>query len=105
MDVNVQQKLERPILKRTDYKVRVAYEGATPKRTDLLEKIAHALKAPADHVVVRKISTEFGKMAVMIEASVYADATTLDKMEPRYIKVRHNLPVPEKAKKTKGKKK
>ena len=104
MDVHVQTKLERPILKRTDYKVRVAYEGATPKRTDLRDKIASSLKAPVDHVVVRKITTEFGKMAVIVEASVYADATTLDKMEPRHIKVRHSLPVPEKPKKKKGKK-
>ena len=104
MDVNVQTKLERPILKRTDYTVRVAYEGATPKREVLREKIAHAIKSPQEHVVVRKIVTEFGKQAVIVDASVYPDAAHLEKMEPRHMKIRHAMPVPEKPKK-KAKKK
>ena len=104
MDVNVQQKLERPILKRTDYKVRVAYEGATPKREDLRGKVSGALKAPAEHVVIRKIVTEFGKQSVIVDASVYPDAASVEKMEPRHMKVRHGMQVPEKPKK-KAKKK
>jgi len=91
MDVTIQHKEEKPLLKRTDYTARVAYEGATPQRQALRDKIASAVKAPADHVAT-------------VEASVYADAASLENFEPRHIKKRHGLAVPEKAKKAKKKK-
>lgn len=104
MDVTIQHKEEKPLLKRTDYTARVAYEGATPQRQALRDKIASAVKAPADHVAVRRVTTEFGNQAALVEASVYADAASLETFEPRHIKKRHGLAVPETAKKAKKKK-
>ncbi len=105
MDVNVQHKEEKPLLQRTDVTARVAYEGATPQRQALKDSVAHALKAPADHVIIRKITTEFGKQAAIVEASVYKEATAIEKFEPRHMKVRHKMTVAEKKpKKKKGKK-
>ena len=106
MDVNVQHKEEKPLLHRTDVKVRVAYEGATPQRQALRDSVAHALKAPAEHLIIRRIETEFGKQAVLVAVSVYQDAASLEQFEPRHMKVRHKIAVPEKKpKKKKGGKK
>jgi small subunit ribosomal protein S24e len=106
MDVNVQQREEKPLLQRTDVKVRVAYEGATPKRQALRDQVAHALKQPVEHIIIRKVDTEFGHQAAIISASVYADAKAIEQFEPRHMKVRNALPVPEKKpKKKKGGKK
>jgi ribosomal protein S24E len=106
MDVNVQHKEEKPLLQRTDVKVRVAYQGATPQRNSLRDSVAHALKAPAEHVIIRKIETEFGNQSALVEASVYKDAKAIEQFEPRHMKVRHAMQVPEKKpKKKKGGKK
>jgi small subunit ribosomal protein S24e len=89
MDVNVQHKEEKPLLNRTDVRARVAYEGATPQRQSLRDSVAHALKAPADHVVVRRITTEFGKQAAIVEASIYKSVEALESFEPQHMKKRH----------------
>lgn len=96
MEVTVQHKEEKPLLHRTDYKARVAYEGATPQRQALRDAVANALKAPADHVVIRQVITEFGNQAAIVQASVYKDAKTLSEMEPQYMKKRHGMAVEEK---------
>lgn len=89
MDVNVQHKEEKPLLHRTDVRARVAYEGATPQRAQLRDKLAHELKAQAPHVIVRRVTTEFGKQAVIVEASVYKTAEALELFEPKHMKKRH----------------
>ena len=101
MEVTIQHKEERPLLKRTDYTLRVAYEGATPQRNTLRGSVAGTVNAPAENVVIRTITTAFGRQTVLVEASVYADATTLEQLEPYHVKKRHGLAVPEKQKKAK----
>jgi ribosomal protein S24E len=106
MDVNIQHKEDKPLLHRTDVRVRVAYEGATPQRQAIKDSVAHALKQPAEHVVIRQVKTEFGKQAALVVASYYKDVKALESFEPRHMKVRHKMPVPEKkAKAKKGGKK
>ena len=95
MDVNIQHKEEKPLLHRTDVTVRVAYEGATPQRAKLREEVASALKAPADHIIIRQIKTEFGKQAAIVSASVYKDAKMLEQFEPKHQKKRHGIAVEE----------
>jgi small subunit ribosomal protein S24e len=91
MDVNIKSKTEKPLLSRTDVQARVAYEGATPKREALRDSLASALKKPADQVIVRRITTEFGKQAVQVEASVYESKEMIEKFEPQHMKKRHGL--------------
>jgi ribosomal protein S24E len=105
MDVNIQKKTERALLKRTDVTARVAYEGATPQRQALKDKLAAALKQPVEKLVIRQITTEFGKQAAIVEASVYDSVESLEQFEPRHMKKRHGMAVAEKTKKKKGGKK
>jgi ribosomal protein S24E len=97
MDVNIQHKEEKPLLHRTDVRARVAYEGATPQRQALRDSLAHAVKAPAEHVIIRQISTEFGKQAAIVTASVYKDAAALEQFEPKHMKKRHGAEKKEEA--------
>ena len=106
MDVNIQHKEEKSLLHRTDFKARIAYEGATPQRAAVKESVAHALKQPAEHIIVRQVRTEFGKQAAIVSGSYYKDAAVLEQFEPRHMKVRNAVAVPEKKpKKKKGGKK
>lgn len=97
MDVNIQHKEEKPLLHRTDVRVRVAYEGATPQRMQLRDTVASAVKAEAGNVIIRRISTEFGKQAALVEASVYKDAAALERFEPGHMQKRHGLDKKEEA--------
>lgn len=89
MDVTIQKEQEMPLLARRDIVVRVAHQGATPSRADLRGTVAKAAKADAAHVVVRRITTEFGGQASTIEASVYKDPKALEQFEPAHIRKRH----------------
>jgi small subunit ribosomal protein S24e len=89
MDVTIQHKEEKPLLQRTDVRARVAYEGATPQRLALRDSVAHALKAEATHIIVHRITTEFGKQAAIVEASVYKSVEALESFEPAHMKKRH----------------
>lgn len=97
MDVNIQHKEEKPLMHRTDVRARVAYEGATPTRQAIRDSVAHTLKAPVETLVIRQISTEFGKQAAIVTASVYKDAAALEQFEPKHMKKRHNPEVKEAA--------
>jgi len=106
MDITIQHKEEKPLLHRTDFTARVAYEGATPQRAALKDSVAHTLKQTADHLVIRKVKTEFGKQAAIVSGSYYKDTKMLETFEPRHMKVRHSMTVAEKKpKKKKGGKK
>jgi len=96
MEINIQHKEEKPLLQRTDITARVAYEGATPQRAALREHVAAALKAPADHLIIRQITTEFGKQAAIVHASLYADTKMLEQFEPKHMKKRHGMIAEEK---------
>jgi ribosomal protein S24E len=91
MDVNIQHKEEKPLLHRTDARVRIAYEGATPQRTALQSSIAGAMKAQPGNVIVRRIATEFGNQAAIVDVSVYKDSKALEQFEPVHMKKRHGL--------------
>ena len=91
MEVTIQHKEEKPLLHRTDVRARVAYEGATPQRTQLRDKLESELKTTAKNVIVRRIATEFGNQAVVVEASVYKDEQALEQYEPGHMKKRHGL--------------
>ena len=97
MDITIRNKNELPLLHRTEIQARVAYEGATPKRQTLRGAIAEALKAPADHLVVRTITTEFGKQTALVACSLYSDGEALERYEPRHMKKRHGMKLEEKA--------
>lgn len=89
MELTIQKEQDMPLLSRKDLTVRVAHEKATPSRTSLRGEVAKAAKADAKRVVVRRISTEFGGQASIVEASVYKDAAALERFEPEHIRKRH----------------
>jgi small subunit ribosomal protein S24e len=70
MELNKIRTTEKPLLKRTDITYRIAYEGATPKRLDLVAAIAAKEKGL---VIVRHVYALSGESIALVEASVYRD--------------------------------
>lgn len=83
------KKEENPLLKRTTYIVKVDFDTATPKRTEMVDEIAKIVKCEPSLVVVRKIRGVFGSKSCIVTASIYNDKASLDKVEMNYMKKRH----------------
>lgn len=61
----------QPLLKRTLHTYRIAYEGATPKRTDIVNHLSSKEKGT---VVVTHIYPLNGEPVAIVHSHVYADA-------------------------------
>ena len=81
MNIKVIKKIERPLLSRTELEAEVYFDGATPKRTDLLKSLAAALKVSEDTVIIRRIYTNFGARSAKFTANIYKTKEDLLKNE------------------------
>jgi len=64
-------KEEQPLLKRTVIKARIAFEGKTPSRQEVRRKLAKALKAKEELLIIKHIYTGFGERSAEIHAALY----------------------------------
>ncbi len=104
MKVEIVQKNENPLLKRTELKFNVTHESSpTPKRVEVKAGIASELNVPEELVVIEKISSLHGKNESSGIARVYATKESLESMEPQYL-IKRGAPKEEKAEKPAEKK-
>src|SRR3989344_7416794 len=61
MKLTIATKKENSLLQRTEVQAKLLFEGATPKNIDVAAAIAKALSTDVPNVVVKKITTTFGK--------------------------------------------
>jgi len=62
---------KQPLLKRTVSVHRVAYDGATPKRTFFVDQLTKKTKAT---VIVTHVYTINGQQTALVHANIYQDA-------------------------------
>jgi len=89
MELQIQKKEERPLLKRTDVVARIAFQGATPSKKEAIKALTKALNAKQELVIVREIKTAFGDQTALIFGSVYQDKETLEKLEIEALRKKH----------------
>lgn len=63
----------------------------TPSRLQLREEVAKAIGVDAKQVYVLRVITEYGRHRSTVEAHVYDDPNTGERLEPLYVKLR-NMP-------------
>ncbi len=66
----------------------------TPSRLQLREEVAKAMGLDTKQVYVLRVITEYGRHRSTVEAHVYDDPNTGEKLEPLYVKLR-NMPADE----------
>lgn len=99
MNVNLIETVENRLLERREIEAEINFDGATPKRVQLKEAVCQKIGANPELVVLRKVSSAFGKRAVRVVVHAYSTKEKLMATEPVYIKVREGLmPKPEKKK-------
>jgi len=74
MKVSIQDKKDNVLLKRTEVKGTLEFEGATPSNAQLAEIVAKEMKVNVGLVVVKNIYTKFGHLQADFSAVIYKDA-------------------------------
>lgn len=86
MKVEVVEKVENPILKRTEIKFKVEHTGApTPKRLEVRAQLASLLGVAEDLLVIEKLAGTYGHQAASGIARSYGSHEQLKEIEPKYL--------------------
>jgi ribosomal protein S24E len=78
MEATKIQTTEQPLLKRSMVVYRIAYEGATPARTAIVQSLSTKEKGT---VVVTNVHTINGEQAAYVHCNVYKDAAVAKAVE------------------------
>ncbi len=81
------------LLHRKDIKMLVDYDGATPKKTELLKLIADHLKIPDDRIAIVKMENLFGQHRLAVHCHIYDTAEDMKKYEREYVLKRQEVEV------------
>jgi ribosomal protein S24E len=100
MNVNIVSTVENKLLERREIEAEVSFDAATPKRADLKQAVCGKVGANPEFMVLRAVSSTFGKKVVKVIVHLYHSKEVLMGTEPQHIRVREGLmPKPEKKKK------
>ena len=68
------------------------YEGSTPSRSDIRNKLAAMLNAPLELLIIQRIKTEYGMQEGKGYAKLYEDADRMKQVELEYVLKRNPIP-------------
>jgi len=105
MNVNIVSTNDNKLLDRKEVAAEIAFDGPTPKRAELKQAIGGKLGANPELMVLREVSSAFGRKMVRVLAHVYATKEALLVTEPKHIKIREGLLQKEEKKKAEPAKK
>jgi small subunit ribosomal protein S24e len=71
MEITITEDKRNELLKRREIFFRVTYEGPTPSRQQVLDKLTALLNLTANLTVIDSLTTRFGKTEVTGKARVY----------------------------------
>jgi ribosomal protein S24E len=88
--MKISSKNEKPLLSRTELLAKIAFDSATPRRSEIREKAAEAVKADESCVAVTGIKNDFGSKSASVTVHVYKSKEDLEKYESKVVKKRHS---------------
>ncbi len=91
MNVNLISTTENKLLERKEIEAEVSFDGPTPKRAEIKDAVCQKVAANPELVVLRKVSSSFGRKSVRVVAYAYSAKEKLDATEPIYIRVREGM--------------
>lgn len=92
MDIKVVKDKKNSLLNRRELDFVVKYEGSTPSRSDVRNKLAAMLNAPLDLLVIQRIKTEYGMQESKGYAKLYEDADRMKQVEQAHVLKRNAVP-------------
>lgn len=99
MKVEIIEKVENPLFKRTEIKFRVEHKGGpTPKRLDVRAQLASQLNVAEELVVIEKLASTHGRQVASGIARAYSTRERLEELEPEHL-LKRGIPKESKAEK------
>ena len=96
MKMEITEKKENKILKRTEVRFTIDHKGeATPSKGAVIEEIAKKMSAKKDQIVLNNIDSVYGNGISNGYAKVYESKEDALAIEPEYILKRNGIQKPE----------
>ena len=96
MKMEITEKKENPVLKRTEVRFTVDHAGeSTPTKGAVVEELAKQLKAKKDYIILNSIESVYGSGRSKGYAKVYASKEDAQAVEPEYLLKRNGIQKPE----------
>jgi small subunit ribosomal protein S24e len=91
MDIKILKDKKNLLLNRRELDFFVRYEGSTPSRLDIKNKLAAMLNAPLELLIIQRIKTEYGMQEAKGYAKLYEDAARMKEVELEYVLKRNTV--------------
>lgn len=93
MEIEIKEKIENPLLNRTEVHFDCTYSGeATPKTLDVKNKLVALLDADKNLLVVDKVLPKFGEGKADGYAKIYDSEKNLSKVETKHVLAKNQEP-------------
>lgn len=98
MDIEIKDKIENPLLNRTEVHFDCVYQGeSTPKIMDVKNKLVAMLDADKNLLVVDKVLPKFGEGTAEGYAKIYDNEENLKEIEQKHVLEKNTEPQEEEA--------
>jgi len=94
MDIKILEDKNNVLLNRRELDFTVKYEGSTPSRNDIRNKLAAMLNAPLELLIIQKVVTEYGMQEAKGYAKLYEEEVRMKEIEHEYVLTRNPAPAP-----------
>ena len=85
MELRIEKERYNPLLKRREVYFRITFNGATPKRSEVREKLAALLNADLNTTVIDWMRNEFGKTEAVGYAKIYDSEEDMRSIEEEHV--------------------
>ena len=92
MDISIIEDKSNALLNRRELNFTATFEGSTPSRIDIKNKLAAMLNVPRELVIIQNIDNKFGKQEAEGYAKIYEEAARMAQVEREYVLKRNELP-------------
>ena len=90
MEINVNEKIENPLLNRTEIRFDCTYQGeATPKVLDVKNRLVATLNVEKNLLVVHNLKPSYGEGKAHGYAKLYDSEESLSKIEREHVVVKN----------------
>jgi small subunit ribosomal protein S24e len=96
MKMEIKEKKENPLFKRTEIRFVIDHTGeSTPTKAAVVDEIAKQMKVKKDAIVLNSVSTVYGGGLSKGYAKVYESKEAAQSIEPDYLLKRNGISKPE----------
>lgn len=94
MNIEISKERETPLLSRKRITASLTFDGPTPSRKDIREKVAKKMDAPVELTIIKHVYPKYGDGDAKVIAHVYSKDEDKKKFESEYLLKKHAAEAP-----------